>query len=275
MNKFQKKLLKIQKKNDSLVCVGLDPDLKKIPKFLLKKPDPIFTFNKAIIDNTHDLVSAYKPNIAFYESQGEKGLRSLKKTTDYLHKKHPQIPIILDAKRGDIGHTNLAYIGLIFKYLDVDAVTLHPYLGKQSLLPFLSLKDRFFFILCRTSNPGAGEFQDLKVKEKKLYQLLAKKVAQDWNSNNNCGLVVGATYPKELKIVRKIVGNDMIFLVPGIGKQGGDVKKTINAGKNNLAAGMIVNSTRGIIFASQGKDFAQKAREKTAELKNLINKYRK
>lgn len=272
---FQQKLEKITKKNDSLVCVGLDPDLKKIPKFLLKKPDPIFTFNKAIIDNTHDLTSAYKPNIAFYESQGEKGLRSLKKTTDYLHKKYPQIPIILDAKRGDIGHTNLAYIGLIFKYLDVDAVTLHPYLGKQSLLPFLSLKDRFFFILCRTSNPGAGEFQDLKVKEKKLYQLLAKKVAQDWNSNNNCGLVVGATYPKELKIVRKIVGNDMIFLVPGIGKQGGDVKKTIRAGKNNLGAGMIVNSTRGIIFASQGKDFAQKAREKTAELKNLINKYRK
>lgn len=272
---FQQKLEKITKKNDSLVCVGLDPDLKKIPKFLLKKPDPIFTFNKAIIDNTHDLTSAYKPNIAFYESQGEKGLRSLKKTTDYLHKKYPQIPIILDAKRGDIGHTNLAYIGLIFKYLDVDAVTLHPYLGKQSLLPFLSLKDRFFFILCRTSNPGAGEFQDLKVKEKKLYQLLAKKVAQNWNSNNNCGLVVGATYPKELKIVRKIVGNDMIFLVPGIGKQGGDVKKTIRAGKNNLGAGMIVNSTRGIIFASQGKDFAQKAREKTAELKNLINKYRK
>jgi len=270
MNKFQKKLLKIQKKNNSLVCVGLDTDLTKIPKHLLKKIDPIFEFNKTIIKAIYDLVCAYKPNIAFYEAEGIDGLRSLKKTINYLHKNYPEIPIILDAKRADIDNTNLGYIKMAFNFLEADAITLHPYLGKQALKPFLELQDKFFFILCRTSNPGAGEFQDLKIKGKKLYKYLAKQVVNKWNFNNNCGLVVGATYPTELKQVRKIVGN-MLLLIPGIGKQGGDVEKTIKAARNGS---FLINSSRSIIYAGARKNFVQKAKEKTEKLKNLINRYR-
>lgn len=268
---FQQKLIRIQKKNDSLVCVGLDSDLEKIPKHLLLCKSPAFTFNKAIIDATYDLVCAYKPNIAFYEAEGSRGLKSLKKTLDYLHKNYPEIPVILDAKRGDIGNTNQAYIKLIFDYLKVDAVTLHPYLGKESLLPFLSLKDKFFFILCRTSNPGAGEFQDLRVKGVKLYQYVAGQVVKKWNFNKNVGLVVGATYPQELKEIRKIV-KKMPFLIPGVGKQGGDIQKTVQAAEGGL---FLINSSRSIIFASQGKDFAKEARKQTLLLKNIINKFRK
>ena len=198
-------------------------------------------------------------------------MQSLKKTIDYLQKNYPEIPIILDAKRGDIGHTNSAYIKLIFDYLNVDAVTLHPYLGKESLLPFLSLKDKFFFILCRTSNPGAGELQDLEVKEKKLYQYVAEQVVKKWNFNNNCGLVVGATYPEELRIVRKIVG-EMLFLIPGVGKQEGDIEKTIKAAEGGP---FLINSSRSIIFASSGKDFTEAARKETQKLKEEINKSRK
>jgi len=271
MNKFQRKLLKIQEKNNSLVCVGLDTDLEKIPKHLLDKADSIFTFNKAIIDTTTDLVCAYKPNIAFYEAQGISGLKSLKKTIDYLRKKYSEIPIILDAKRADIDSTNLGYIKMAFEFLQVDAITLHPYLGKQALMPFLTLKDKFFFILCRTSNPGAGEFQDLRVAPNlKLYQYLAKKVTKEWNFNHNCGLVVSATYPEELVKIRKIAGK-MIFLIPGVGVQGADVEKTVKAAQSG---NFLINSSRGIIYASSGRDFAQKAREETVKLRNLINKYR-
>lgn len=267
---FLKKFQKIVKKNNSLVCIGLDSDLEKIPRHLLKKPDPIFSFNKAIINVTHDLVCAYKLNIAFYEANGPNGLRSLKKTIDYLKKKHSEIPLILDAKRGDIDNTNLGYIKLIFDYLNVDAVTLHPYLGMESLLPFLSIKDKFFFILCRTSNPGAGELQDLRFKNIPLYLHLAKQVVKKWNFNHNCGLVVGATYPKELKEIRK-VAKKLLILIPGIGKQGGDVQKTIIAAKDGP---FLIHSARSIIFASQSQDFAQAAKKATQELKNLINLYR-
>lgn len=270
---FQQKLREIVQKNNSLVCVGLDTDINKIPKFLLRDADPIFIFNKAIIDATSDLVCAYKPNVAFYEGQGVNGLQSLKKTIEYLQGSYPEIPVILDAKRGDIGNTNLAYIKFIFGHLKADAVTLHPYLGKESLLTFLDLKDKFFFILCRTSNPGAGEFQDLKVGREKLCVYVAKKVAEDWNYNNNCGLVVGATYPDELREVRKVVG-DILLLVPGVGKQGGCVEAIVDAGSNSKRSGMIINSSRGIIFASSSKNFTQAARDKTQELKILINKYR-
>lgn len=266
---FQQKLKKIQKKNNSLVCVGLDSDLEKIPQHLRKNNDPIFEFNKAIIKATHDLVCAYKPNIAFYEANGSDGLKSLKKTMDYLHKNHPEIPIILDAKRGDIDNTNLGYVKLIFDYLGADSVTLHPYLGKESLLPFLALKNKFFFILCRTSNPGAGEFQDLRVKGQKLYQYVAHQVVKKWNFNKNVGLVVGATYPQELKEIRDMV-KKMPLLVPGIGEQGGDVEKTIKAAEGGP---FLINSSRSIIFALQNKGFAQKAAEKTKELRDNINKF--
>jgi orotidine-5'-phosphate decarboxylase len=277
--KFQEKMDKIVKKNNSLVCVGLDSELTKIPEHLKSKQNPQFEFNKAIIDATHDLVSAYKPNSAFYEAQGSKGIEELKMTCDYLHKKHPSIVIILDAKRADIGNTNEGYVKFIFDYLGVDAVTLHPYLGNESIKPFLARIEKGCIILCRTSNPGAGEFQDLPLKTlsqkngKFLYQIVAENVVEKWNKNNNCLLVVGATYPKELAEIRKIAG-EMTFLVPGVGAQGGDVEKTVKAGLNSKKAGMIINSSRAIIFASKGRDFAERAREEARKLRDEINKYR-
>lgn len=247
---FIQKLEKIVKKNNSLVCVGLDP-----VKY------PFFEFNKSIIDQTYKYVCAYKPNSAFYEGKGSKGISDLKKTVDYIKKYHPNIPIILDAKRADIGNTNNGYVEFIYDYLGVDAVTLHPYLGKEALMPFLERKDKGAIILCRTSNPGAGEFQDLKAGGVPLYEYVAKKVAGEWNTNGNCLLVVGATYPQELKRVRQIAGNEMWFLVPGIGAQGGDLEEAIKAGQNNRGMGMIINSSRGIIFSKNPAKVASAIRD--------------
>jgi len=266
---FQEKLDRIVKKNKSLVCVGLDQNL--------------LSFNKTIIEATHDLVCSYKLNTAFYESIGYEGVNALKDTCDYLKEKYPEIPIIIDAKRGDIGNTNNGYVQFIFPYLGADAVTVHPYLGEEAIRPFLDLKDKGIIILCKTSNVGSGEFQNLQVQSlsrhdrtkivKPLYQIVAENVAKKWNKNKNCMLVVGATYPDELKEVRKIVG-DMTFLVPGVGAQGGDVEKTVKAGLNSKGSGMIINSSRGIIFASSGPDFAEVARREAIKLKEEINKYR-
>ena len=265
---FINKLTKIVRSNNSLLCIGLDPDLSKIPKHLLKKKYPLFEFNKAIINKTHNFVCAYKPNSAFYEGKGEEGIRQLKMTVDYINKKYPNIPIILDAKRGDIGNTNNGYVEYAYDYLGVDAITLHPYLGKEALEPFLERKDKGAIILCKTSNNGAGEFQDLTVDEKPLYLAVAQNVSEKWNTNNNCLLVVGATYPEELNNVRRVVGDSMWFLVPGIGAQGGDVEKTIINGQNNKSMGMIISASRSIIFAKDPRIEAQK-------LKDEINKYRK
>ena len=219
---FVQTLETIIEKNNSLLCVGLDSDVRKLPSHLNNIPNNQFEFNKAIIDATYDLVCAYKPNSAFYEAAGVEGLQQLKLTIDYLKEKYPQIPVILDAKRADIGNTNEGYVTSSFDWLRADAITLHPYLGKEALQPYLDRKDKGIIILCRTSNPGAGEFQDLSVDGEPLYMHVSKKVAKDWNANENCMLVVGATYPEELAHVRKAVG-DMTFLVPGIGAQGGDV----------------------------------------------------
>lgn len=266
---FSDKLANSSKTNNSFLCVGLDTDKEKIPRHLLDSPDSVFTFNQAIIKTTSDLVCAYKINIAFYEAEGDKGFISLKKTVDFITKSYPEIPVILDAKRGDIENTNLGYVKMAFDWLGVDAITLHPYLGKTALLPFLELKEKFFFILCRTSNEGAEEFQNLEVGgERPLYQFIAEQVSQEWNFNKNCGLVVGATCPEELSEVRKIVG-EMLILIPGIGAQGGDLEKTIKAAERNF----IINSSRGIIYVSGGKDFAQAARIEALKLRNEINKY--
>lgn len=252
---FLKKLDAIVEKNDSLLSVGLD--LREVS----------FEVNKKIIDQTHDLVCAYKPNAAFYEAEGDRGIRELKKTMEYLQRKHPQIVTILDAKRADIGATNEGYVKAIFDWLGFDALTLHPYLGEEALEPFLTRVDRGCIILCRTSNPGAGEFQDLKISGKPLWQIVAEEVRDKWNKNGNCLLVVGATYPDEMKVVRKIVG-DMTFLVPGIGAQGGDLKAAVTAGLNSKKRGMIINSARAIIYAKDPRTEAQKLRDE-------INKYRK
>ncbi len=275
---FRSKLQNITKNNNSLVCVGLDTDLSKIPEHLKQKESDIeevmFAFNKAIIDATSDLVCAYKPNSAFYEAQGKDGIKALKKTIHYLQDTYPEIVIILDAKRADIGSTNECYVKFAYDFLGADAITLHPYLGKEALKPFLDQADKGAIILCRTSNPGAGEFQDLKADGRPLYQVVAEKVAKEWNYNGNCGLVVGATYPKELEIVRHIV-SDLPILIPGIGAQGGDVEKIVTAGVDQNGLNAIINSSRGIIFVSRDADFAQKAREETLKLKDLINQYRK
>lgn len=243
---FQQKLAA----SNSLLCVGLDYGE--------------FAFNKNIIDLTHDLVCAYKPNSAFFESKGAAGIEELKKTCDYIKQNFPEIVIILDAKRADIGNTNNGYVDFAFEYLGVDAITLHPYLGKEALEPFLKREDKGIIILCRTSNPGAGEFQDLMVDGKPLYQKVAQQVLS-WNINSNCLLVVGATYPEELGEVRKITG-DMTFLVPGIGAQGGDLEKTMKMGLNSQKKGLIINSSRGIIFA-------ENPREEAMKLRDQINSY--
>lgn len=271
---FKQKLDNIVKKNNSLLCVGLDSDISKIPEHIRSGEHPQSTFNKAIIDATADLVCAYKPNTAFYESRGKNGIEALKMTCDYMTSNYPDIPIILDAKRGDIGNTNEGYAKFAFDYLGADAITLHPYLGIETLGSFLNWADKEIFILCRTSNPGAGELQDLQVNGKPLYQVVAENVAGEWNSNSNCGLVVGAPYPAELEIVRRIVGDGFPLLIPGIGAQGGDVEKTVKAGVDSKGLNAIINSSRGIIFASNGEDFTQKARIEAEKLMNEINKFR-
>ncbi len=270
---FQQKLEAIVEKNNSLVCVGLDSDWGKLPEMVKKEEYPQFAFNKATIDATHDLVCAYKPNSAFYEYLGSEGIRQLKLTCDYIRERYPDIPIILDAKRADIGSTNIGYVSYAFDYLRVDAITLHPYLGQEAIQPFLDQKDKGCIILCRTSNSGAGEFQDLEVAGEPVYLRVAKNVAQKWNTNNNCLLVVGATYPDELKKIRDIAPN-MTFLVPGIGAQGGDLENTLKNGLNSKKRGLIINSSRGIIFASKENDFAQKAKAAAQELRSQINVFR-
>ena len=263
---------------DNFVCVGLDSDYNHIPesvKSLDSVEEALFAFNRDIIDATHDLVCAYKPNAAFYEMQGDAGLRALIRTVRYIRETYPHIPIILDAKRADIGSTNLGYVKAAFDIIGVDAITVHPYLGKEALAPFLARREKGIIVLAKTSNPGSAEFQNLPVGESQepLYQVVARHVATTWNSNGNCALVVGATYPAELKKVRTIVG-DMPILIPGIGAQGGEVAATVIAGKDSRGCGMIINSSRAIIFASQGPDFAQAARKATENLRAEINKYR-
>lgn len=261
--------------HDTLVCVGLDSDYARLPA-IVKANQPveeaISRFNCEIVDATHDLVCAYKPNAAFYEAQGESGLRALIRTVQYIHERYPGIPVILDAKRGDIGSTNQGYAQAAFDVIGADAVTVHPYLGKEVLAPLLARREKGIIVLAKTSNTSSGEFQDLPVgaEQEPLYQVVARRVAEDWNDNGNCALVVGATYPDELRKVRALVG-DLPILVPGIGTQGGEVAATVRAGVDSRGWGMIINSARGIIFASSEHDFAEAARESAQRLRDEIN----
>ncbi len=263
---------------DTMVCVGLDPVYERLPAKVrhgVPLEDALFAFNRAIIDATADLVCAYKPNSAFYEAFGDMGMRALIKTVTFLKRVYPHIPVILDAKRADIGSTNGGYTHAAFETIGVDAITVHPYLGKEALAPFLQRKEKGIIVLVKTSNPGSNEFQNLLVGEKQepLYQLVARHVAEQWNTFGNCALVVGATYPTELKQVRAIVG-DMPMLVPGIGAQGGDLAATVRAGRDSRGQGMIISSSREIIYASSEDNFAQAAREETKRLRDSINSYR-
>lgn len=268
------------------VCIGLDSELGKIPQtvhcnvrerpHVVDVASTMVAFNMGIVDETKDVALAYKPNLAFYIAHGAEGLCALRDTVRYIHNLAPNVPVILDAKDMDIGNTNAGYIQMAFQYCAADAITVNPYLGMEAAQPFLDQKDKGVIILCRTSNPGAGEFQDLSVsvvpgRNIPLYQYVAMRVANDWNKNNNCALVVGATYPEELSQVRNIVG-DMPILIPGIGAQGGDLEATVNAGKDSRNQGMIINSSRGIIFASNDSDFAEAARQETIKLNNSINR---
>lgn len=248
------------------VCVGLDSDPDKIPQ-------PMGHFNFAIVDATSDLVCAYKLNTAFYESLGSFGVMALKATVSYIQAVAPDVPVIGDMKRGDIGNSNVGYAKSAFEYFGFDAITINPYPGMKALQTFLDYKDKGIFVLCRTSNEGSDEFQDLNVvvgdRLIPLYQYIAHRVASDWNKNGNCCLVVGATHPDELIKVRAIIGYKMPILVPGVGRQGGDLRKIIEAGEKN----MIITASRSIIFASAGSDFAQAARKEVVKLQKEIDRY--
>ncbi len=268
---WREKLLSATHTNNSLLCVGLDSDLEKIPSFMKESSkNPLLDFNKAIIDATKDLVCAYKLNMAFYEAVGLKGLEALEKTMQSIPK---SVFVILDGKRNDIGNTAQKYAHALFETFKADAVTVNPYLGKDGVAPFLEYKEKCSFILCRTSNPSARDFQDLNVDGKLVYQIVAQKI-KEWDSNGNCGAVVGATYPEELESVRSILGESIPILIPGVGKQGGSVEKTVMYGTNAKKELAVINSSREILFAGDKQDFAEQARKKAETVRNEINMYR-
>lgn len=265
---FLEKLRAAVKRNGSLLCIGLDPDPK-----LMAIPQ-VAPFNRAIIEATADLVCAYKPNLAFYEALGREGMEALEATLSFIP---PFLPVIGDAKRGDVGHSAQAYARALFSRFSFDAVTVNPYLGYDSVEPFLDYKDKGVFLLCRTSNPGAADFQSLPVSASgspplALYEVVALK-AQEWNRYGNIGLVVGATFPQELRRVRELCPH-LPLLVPGLGAQGGEVELSVRYGQDERGEGLILTSSRGVIYASRGQDFAAKAREEASKLRELINRYR-
>ena len=269
---FAEKLGAAWKKTNSLVCVGLDPEPKKFPDRFRDAPGGIFAFNKAIVDATAELVCAYKPQFAHYAAHAAEN--QLEHTIDYIKTRCPDAIVILDSKRGDIGSTAEQYAHEAFERYGADAVTVNPYLGRDSVEPFLKHADKGVIILCRTSNAGAGDLQDLVVDGRPLYQHVAAKVANEWNVNRNCLLVVGATWPQQLQEVRALVG-DVPFLVPGVGAQGGDVEAVVKNGCTSDGTGLLVSSSRAILYASSGDDFADAARRATQALREQINRSRR
>jgi orotidine-5'-phosphate decarboxylase len=268
---FMQSLQQAWTRNDSLVCVGLDPEPAKFPAHLRGTPDAVFEFCRAIVDATADLVCAFKPQIAHFAALRAED--TLERLIAHVHANHPGIPVILDAKRGDIGSTAQHYVTEAFDRYGADAVTLSPYLGRDSVQPFLDRADKGVILLCHTSNPGAADLQDLDVGGRPLYQHVAQIIARDWNSHGNCALVTGATWPEQLGEVRALVG-DMPLLVPGIGAQGGDVAAVVSHGRTANGAGLLVSSSRAILYAGQDEDFAKAARMATQALRDSINRYR-
>ncbi|MBP6550580.1 MAG: orotidine-5'-phosphate decarboxylase [Flavobacterium sp.] len=247
----------------SFLCVGLDVDLNKIPQHLLELEDPIFEFNKAIIDATHDLAVSYKPNTAFYEAYGIKGWQSLQKTINYINENHPEIFTIADAKRGDIGNTSSMYAKAFFEDLNFDSVTVAPYMGKDSVEPFLAFENKHTIMLALTSNEGAFDFQTLNVDGTELYKQVLE-TSKNWKNSENLMYVVGATKAEYFTEIRKIVP-DSFLLVPGVGAQGGSLSEVCQYGMN-ANVGLLINSSRAIIYASNGTDFAEKAREEALKM---------
>ena len=270
---FINKLSAAWTSNNSLLCVGLDPDVSRMPVRLQNEPDGIYTFCKAIIDATADLACAFKPQIAYFAALGAE--RQLEQLCAYVRTAYPHLPLILDAKRGDIGATAKQYAREAYDRYGADAVTVNPYMGFDSVEPYMEWAERGVIVLCRTSNPGGSDLQFLTVNGKPLYQHVAGLVAEKWNSNGQCALVVGATFPHELAEVRAIVGS-MPLLVPGVGAQGGDVEATVRSGKTADGGGMMINSSRAILYAApQGNEnFADAARRVALETRDAINLYR-
>ncbi|MFD1121419.1 orotidine-5'-phosphate decarboxylase [Methylophilus flavus] len=273
---FIKQLQASWQSSDSLLCIGLDPDMERFPKSLASGADNIFRFNQAIIDATHDLVCAYKPQIAYFSALGAE--QQLEKTIAYIKSNYPHIPVILDAKRGDIGSTATQYVKEAFVRYQVDAVTVNPYMGFDSVKPFLDYQDKGVIVLCKTSNEGASQLQEVRLQQtdsdgEPVYEYIAQLAATEWNFNHNCLLVMGATWPEQVAKVRSIVG-DMPFLVPGAGAQGGDVGSIVKAGQTADGTGLIISASRSILYASNHADFAEAARTQAEALKQAINSHR-
>ncbi|MGC1548797.1 MAG: orotidine-5'-phosphate decarboxylase [Rhodanobacter sp.] len=269
--RFHDALSTLWQQHNSLVCVGLDPEPSRFPAVLRQHPDAVFEFCAAIVDATADLVCSFKPQIAHFAALRAED--ALERLIAHIHEKHPGVPVILDAKRGDIGSTAQHYVTEAFDRYGADAVTLNPYLGRDSVQPFLDRADKGVILLCHTSNPGAADLQDLDVGGKPLYQHVAQIIARDWNTHGNCALVTGATWPEQLAEVRALVG-DVPLLVPGIGAQGGDVEAVVRNGRTANGNGLMISSSRAILYAGSGEDFAQAARAATLELRDTINRYR-
>jgi orotidine-5'-phosphate decarboxylase len=256
---------------NSLLCVGLDPDPAKFPPHLAGQSRAVFEFCRNIVDATADLVCAFKPQIAYFAAlRAEDQLEEL---IEHIHAHHPAIPVILDAKRGDIGSTAARYAEEAFARYRADAVTVNPYMGRDSIEPYLAWNDKGVILLCRTSNPGGSDLQFLDVGGHKLYEHVARLTASEWNASGNCALVVGATFPAEITRVRALVG-DLPLLVPGIGAQGGDIAATVAAGQTADGCGLMINSSRAILYASAGEDYAEAARKVALATRDAINVYR-
>lgn len=268
---FTEQLAAAWQKNDSQLCVGLDPDPAKFPAHLKGRDDAIFEFCKTIVDATADLVCSFKPQIAYFAARrAEDQLEAL---IAHIHERHPGIPVILDAKRGDIGSTAEQYAVEAFERFQADAVTVNPYMGRDSVEPYLAFPDKGVILLCRTSNAGGSDLQFLDVGGEKLYERVARLAAEQWNTTGQIGLVVGATFPAEIARVRAIVG-EMPLLVPGIGAQGGDIEATVKAGRTAAGTGLMINSSRAILYAGKGEDYASAARLAARETRDAINAHR-
>jgi orotidine-5'-phosphate decarboxylase len=268
---FMQSLQQAWARNDTLVCVGLDPEPTKFPAHLRDDPDAVFAFCRAIVDATADLVCAFKPQIAHFAAL--RAEETLERLIAHIHDAHPGVPVILDAKRGDIGSTAQHYVSEAFDRYGADAVTLNPYLGRDSVQPFLDRADKGVILLCHTSNPGAADLQDLDVGGRPLYQHVAQIVARDWNSHGNCALVTGATWPEQLAEVRALVG-EMPLLVPGVGAQGGDVEAVVRHGRTSKGNGLMISSSRAILYAGRDEHFAAAARAAAQALRDTINRNR-